>query len=987
MSHPQVAFKPGDVIQGFQVLAVTPVDNLRAVACRFEHIASGARLLHLLCDDTENAFTINFPTPPPDDTGMPHILEHMVLAGSKRFPVKEPFFEMVKMSMATFINAMTGYDTTYYPVCSNVQQDLFNLADVYFDAVFHPLLTPMTFAREAHHLVLADPTQPQPALRIDGIVYSEMKGVFSDPESILARDAVRRLLPDTCYGRESGGDPAAIPSLTHAALLGFHHQYYHPSNALIVLYGNIPTQRYLDFLAPRLASFERVERTPMPIRQPRWDAPRLHREVYPIGAQEAVAEKTFLLMSWLVSDTLDPVESASIRILSLLLLGHEATPLHRALIDSRLGADLVMSGAGEAGSESTFHVGLEGAEVDRFPAFQHLVLDTLNQLAETPFTEEDIQTAFQQAAYETLEIAPMFPLNSVFRVVGGWTAGLDPLTYLDTAAHYRSVREIHARDPFFFNRMIRERLLDNPHRLDIILSPDPTCETTREAAHAEILARRRATLSDADMRAIAEAAAELDRANGAPNSPEAVASLPQLKPSDIPTTPQTIPTTLETLTGGGTLLVNDLLTNGIVYLRLQFDLTGLPDHLWPYLPRFADAIGKFGAGQDDYAALAQRTGANTGGLSSAIAFHASVDDASQLLPVLHISLKTLSDRTGPALDLVEDILFALNPRDRERMRDVLTQTRAENRTEMIQSGATTVRLQAGRRLNAIKHLEFVAGGLPQLALSEAWMADFENGNRVVAEAVEAIGTFLLNRRRVTASVTAPPAPTALIRERLAVWLGRMADDPVTPGTLGVPPASDPAIEGLAAALQIAHCAMVMPAPHLSHPDEPLLSVGAHLVSMDYMLPEIRFKGNAYGAGFSHQSLASTFVLSSFRDPHISETINVFQRIVDYVQQVPWSQADIDRGIIGVAKRDEKPLRPSEATSMALFRHTIGETFERRCQRRRSLLQATPDTVRRALLAALEAGLPQASICVMSDRARLERARATLGAMTIEDVLK
>ena len=219
MSAKHSNFQPGQILHGFRVVDVTPVPSLRGSARRFEHVSSGAQVLHLACDDRENALSINLPTPPPDDTGMPHILEHMALAGSRKFPVKEPFFEMGKMSMATFINAMTGYDCTYYPVCSNVPRDLFNLADVYFDAVFHPLLAESTLLREAHHLAPADPAEPTGDLRIDGVVYSEMKGVFSDPESILGRLAVRSLLPDTCYGRESGGAPEAIPDLTYERLL------------------------------------------------------------------------------------------------------------------------------------------------------------------------------------------------------------------------------------------------------------------------------------------------------------------------------------------------------------------------------------------------------------------------------------------------------------------------------------------------------------------------------------------------------------------------------------------------------------------------------------------------------------------------------------------------------------------------------------------------------------------------------------------------
>ena len=249
---PAVDLRPGEHLHGFEVKAVTPIDELRAVTIELAHQQSGARLLHLYTNDTENLFSINFPTPPSDDTGVPHILEHAVLAGSEKFPVKEPFFEMIKMSMATFINAMTSSDHTYYPVASNVKKDLFNLAEVYFDAVFHPLLTEETFKREGHHLAPADPEDPTGDLKITGIVYNEMKGVFSDPESLLYRSMTSRLLPDTLYACESGGDPDAIPDLTYEQLKKFHETYYHPSNSYFFLYGDIPTSDYLSFLADKL---------------------------------------------------------------------------------------------------------------------------------------------------------------------------------------------------------------------------------------------------------------------------------------------------------------------------------------------------------------------------------------------------------------------------------------------------------------------------------------------------------------------------------------------------------------------------------------------------------------------------------------------------------------------------------------------------------------------------------------------------------------
>ena len=472
---------------GFRVVSVNPVKSMNAEVRRFEHVKSGARIVHVSSADTENCFCICLPTPPPDDTGMPHILEHMTLAGSKKYPCKEPFFEMIKRSMATFSNALTGNDMTYYPVSSNVHKDLFNLADVYFDAVFHPLLTRDIFRREAHHLAPADPEKPLGDLRIDGIVYSEMKGVFSDPESILERDACRSLLPDTCHGFESGGDPEAIPDLTLEQLRAFHATNYHPSNAYIILYGDIPSEDYLAFLAPRLEPYDRIAPLPPPKRQPRWTEPRTLRDFYPVPTGEPLDEKTYLMLNWLTGDAAAPAQATLMSILSLLLVGNDGAPLTKAVNDSHIGANVLFEGVNSSGLEATFHIAVDGSEPDRLDAFRKLVLDTLADIASRPFPEDQIKAAFQQSVYACVEITNSYPLNTAFRVVSTWSAGLEPADYLDFLPFYEDLRQKLEKDPLLLNRTIREKLLDNPHRLDIVLAPDHDCEARTEAKLAERL--------------------------------------------------------------------------------------------------------------------------------------------------------------------------------------------------------------------------------------------------------------------------------------------------------------------------------------------------------------------------------------------------------------------------------------------------------------------------------------------------------------------
>ena len=991
--HPPVDLHKGQQLHGFEVKAITPIDELRAVTIELAHNHSGARLLHLYTNDSENLFSINFPTPPSDDTGVPHILEHAVLAGSQKFPVKEPFFEMIKMSMATFINAMTGSDHTYYPVASNVKKDLFNLAEVYFDAVFHPLLTEDTFRREGHHLAPADPENPTGDLKITGIVYNEMKGVFSDPESRLYRSMTSRLLPDTLYAKESGGDPDAIPDLTYVQLKEFHETYYHPSNGYFFLYGDIPTSDYLAFLADKLDKISKNETVasrqplnPEVTHQPRWKSPQTVSDTYPVAPDESLIEKTYLMLSWLIGDATDPEDVAMCHILSLILLGNEAAPLKKAIIDSKLGADLIYSGASSIGPNSTFYVGLKGGEVDRAEAFTELVTNTLTELSENVLGSAMVEAAFQQSTYHYQEVAPMFPLRMLFRVIEAWIYNNDSDAFLKMGESLATIRQRWEENPSIFNEMIRERLVDNPHRLTCVLSPDPNMQAKLDAELEQRTKDIRAQLTDEQAKQIAADAAELERMNGEPNPPEALAKLPQLQVGDLPDKPKHIPTSVEKVNEQD-LLHNDVFANGVNYLILNFDLKGLPQHLWTYLPRYTDAISKLGAVDLNFVEMARRKSSVTGGIGCGVGFNTHALDGNLSMQNMRFSMKALDAKMDAALDVLHDYVFSVNPRDMERLHDVLVQAVAEYRTDMVQDGSSTAIHHASRGLSPQSYLAEIVYGLPQLRDSETLLNSFDELNSDLMGHIEEIRDFLLTRGRVTASFTGSDSAYETTHAKLGEWLSTMRDEPlvsepITFETFGTPPR-----EGLAGPIQIAHCAHVIPAPHYSHPDSTLLTIGAHLIRMDYILSEIRFKGNAYGARLSYSPFDAALYQSSFRDPHVARTINVFEQTVDYIKQVEWTQTDIDRAIIATAKGAEKPIRPSQAASDALSYHLTGQTREMREERYTQLRSATPTEVKRALLQLFEENRDNAAVCVVSSREKLEAANQELAQpLVIEDIL-
>ena len=507
-----------------------------------------------------------------------------------------------------------------------------------------------------------------------------------------------------------------------------------------------------------------------------------------------------------------------------------------------------------------------------------------------------------------------------------------------------------------------------------------------DAELAERMKETRAEFSDEEVQRIAADAAELERLNGVPNSPEALARLPQLQVSDLPEKPRHIPTTIEKV-GGRDLLRNDVFANGVNYLVLNFDLQGLPERLWTYLPRYADAIGKLGAADMSYEEMAQRTSAVTGGIGCSAGFSTRALDASRSLQNIRFHLKALDGKMDAALDVLHDLLFAVNPRDTERLRDVLVQAVAEYQTEMIHDGSSTAIHHASRGLSSNAHLAEIIYGLPQLHSSETLLNNFDELNTDLMGHIEEIRDFLLTRGRVTASFTGSDTAFDTTRAKLGAWLDAMQDEPVTSESIAVQQFDTPPREGLAGPIQIAHCAHVMPAPHYSHPDSALLTIGAHLIRLDYILSEIRFKGNAYGARFTYSPYDAVLSQSSYRDPHVARTINVFEQTVDYVKEVEWTQVDIDRAIIATAKDGEKPIRPSQASSDALSQHLVGQTREMREERYAQLQQATPAEVKRALLQLLEGNRDKASVCVVSSREKLEAANRELAQpLVIEDIL-
>jgi Zn-dependent M16 (insulinase) family peptidase len=978
-------FETGTRYRGFVVQRVNTVDLMSSRALEFEHEATGLRLLHVSNDDVENLFSITFPTPPPDHTGTPHILEHSVLAGSRKYPAREGIFELIKRSLGTFINAMTAAEHTLYPVSSTVPKDLFNLAEVYWDAVFHPLLTEHTFLREGHRLELASPEDTASDLAIKGIVYSEMRGGYSMPEALIYRALARNLFPDSVYGLDAGGDPDAITALTNHRLKAYHARYYRPGQALIVVYGNLPTERYLDFVADRLAG-ELPDREAVTFsRQPRFQAPRRVHMRCP--APSADAGRAWLVLGWICGDGTDPRDATELSLLHTLLLGHPGARLRKTILDAKFGDDLALTFLNTKNLESVFCVGVQGADPARADALVELVVAVLQEVASGSIARDAIETACQQLAHATLQIDDWFPIHLLWRLSTQYVLTGEPVTMLRPAEHLRAVRAWALEDPARLGQLARERLLDNPHRLLVVAEGDPEYVSRRDRALAQSLRERKASMSAGDLERLVSEAKEFERLEQQSDR-AAFEQLPQLGVIDLPRRPRMIPTLFER-EGRLEFLENQVFANGINYLHLDIDLGHVPAEHLAYLGLFTQCLGKLGSRGQSWAEAAARVASCTSGIWGWAQLDAHAVDPSRTLRSLRIITSFLDGRAEQALDVLEHQLFALDFADRTRLGEILLQARAGHRAHFVARAQALGRCHAARPFSPEAWLTDEGHGLPQLRLIERLAAGFAaNQTDLMDDTLVklcALRDAIARTSRFSVSFTGSRGERDTLRRRVTSWAERepaQTAEPVTWTADGLPRSI-----GLAAPVDVAFSCYLVRGPHYADAASPALEVAARYYALEHLIEQIRLRGAAYGAFCNPDTFHRYLMFGSYSDPEISRTLGIFRGARDSLQELPWSAGDIERAVLGTAKDSLLPNRPMEATGTALWWHVHGLTDEQRLERYQSLLAVTPSAARHALSTVLEQGAAEASVCVVASREKMRAANAELGewGLAIEEV--
>ncbi|MCB9136186.1 MAG: insulinase family protein [Anaerolineales bacterium] len=917
----------------FTLLREQHIPEINSLARLYRHNQTGAEILSVINDDENKSFGITFRTPSADSTGVAHIMEHSVLCGSRKYPVKEPFIELVKGSLNTFLNALTFADKTTYPVASTNLQDFYNLVDVYLDAVFFPLIPEHTLMQEGWHYELESPDAP---LEFKGVVFNEMKGAYSSPDNVLGTAVEESLFPDHPYQYDSGGNPEVIPDLTYAQFKKFHETYYHPSNARIYFYGDDDPEKRLELLETYLQEFEAQEvHSEVPVRAP-FDEPR--RGEYPYDAGDDTDKKAMTSVNWVLAPHSDRERALAFGMLSHILSGTPASPLRKALIDSGLGEDTT-GGLDTQIQQLVFSAGLKGLADENAGKVETLVLNTLQKLADEGLDSNAVEASLNTFEFRLRENnTGGFPrgLALMFRTLASWNYGSDPIEPLGFEDPLQAIKaKIAAGEPYFEN-LIRTFLLDNPHRTTILLKPDPEHRTRVEAAERARLDTTRAAMTDADVQTVIEQTQTLKRLQETPDSPEAIATLPFLKLSDLDKDIRLVPTEIYEDHGIHTHH-HDLFTNGIVYLDVAFNLRGLPQALLPYFPLFSDGLIQMGTYTEDFVSVIQRIGRKTGGLyaSTFLSNTANTPDAQAWLVMRG---KSTVAQTPDLLAILRDLLLTVNFDNRDRFRQLVLESKSSMEAGLVPSGHGVVNRRLRAHFDEAGWLSETMGGLTQLFFLRQLAQDVENDWDSVLEKLETIRTTLIQRGNMLANVTLDADNWKQVHAELRALLGDIS--PAEAGTGSWTPTVYPTHEGFTIPAQVNYVGKGTNLYNLGYEQHGSANVIRKYLGTTWLWEKVRVQGGAYGGFANWDRLSGVWSYGSYRDPNLLATLDNYDGTAQFLRNLNLSDDELTKAIIGTISDLDGYQLPDAKGYTAFLRHLIGINDENRQQLRDEVLGTT-----------------------------------------------
>ena len=934
-----------ETLGGYTIRRREPLERLDGAYLELLHERTGARHIHIECSDDNNAFAVFFPTVPKDSTGVAHILEHVVLAGSQRYPVRDPFFSMTRRSLATFMNAFTSADWTMYPFSTRNAKDFVNLLDVYLDATFFPRLSEDSFKQEGIRFEFEAPADPKSGLRYKGVVFNEMKGALATPSAAMQRAVGRALFPGLTYEHISGGDPEDIPNLTWEQLRQFHATHYHPSNAYFYTYGNRALEETLEIIERNVLSrFQRIDIDTSIPDVKRYTKPIKAVEPYPVTAGEDITKKSQALVAWVTVPTGDSFRQLSMKVLTEVLLSNAGSPLRKALIDSGLGTAMADgTGFQDDYRESVFGAGLKDVASADAEKVQQVVLDTLQRIADEGVDQAQVDAAIHRLEFEKRERSNAgFPyaLKVLFTALAPYYYGGDPYDALNFDLDLERLQKARAEGRFFEN-LIRGELIDNMHRALLTIEPDPNLEERKRRKELDRLAAIEAALSEEEKRRIVEEALRLKAEQEAKQD---LSALPTLELSDIPMKFEDVPSR-DTMVGLGPAAIEfyPQPTNGITYLDIRSDFATLGTEDKDLLPLFSRILTQSGAAGEDYVQVASRIAAVTGGVGAAAQVQ-SLAAQEDYLQSFVLSGRALDRNAKPFIDLLTDITAKLEL-DPKRLKDVIAETATRLESSIAGLGFQFAILLAHSKLTSEGAINDQLQGIGMLHVMRrlARLDEKELGDLI--KRLDGIRTRLFRAGAVRFVVTCEEGMVDTLRPLLAGLVdalppGRPDGQPEEPQPI------DGAPEARTAPVPVAFNVRIFKTVRYVNPDSPALLVLANYVRDTFLHRELREKGGAYG-GYAQAGIGSgTFYFGSYRDPNIARTYEIYDRAVKWVTDTEVDPEALKESILG-ACGDVDPLEsPDIKGRREATNRLTGFTREERERFKQRLLRVTAGDLQR-----------------------------------------
>lgn len=968
------------MLDAYEFIKQENIPDVQSKGYLLRHKKTGARVAVLANDDENKVFSIAFRTPPENSTGVAHIIEHTVLCGSRKFPLKDPFVELAKGSLNTFLNAMTYPDKTVYPVASCNDRDFKNLMDVYLDAVFYPNIykNEKIFRQEGWHYHLEKPEDP---LTYNGVVYNEMKGAFSSPEGVLERTVMNALFPDTPYGVESGGDPEVIPELSYEEFLDFHRKYYHPSNSYIYLYGNVDMEEKLDWLDREyLSRFDRAEvdsRIPL---QKAFTESREIRAAYPVLEQEPLEDNTYLSAGKVVGQSLDTTLNVAFSVLEYALLDAPGAPVKQALLDARIGKDVEASYE-DGILQPYFTITAKQANPGDAERFRQVIRESLEKIAKEGVDRKALASGinyfefrFREADYSSFPKGLIYGLD----MLDSWLYdGERPFDYLKQLSIFRELKQ--KMEEGYFEELIRSYLLDNPHGAVVILEPERGLAEKREAETAERLAAYKASLTAEETEALVRETAELKAYQEEEDSPEAVESIPLLRREDITRKTPVKLRMRRTEAEGLEILQQDYPTNGIAYLNLLFDAKNVPDALTPYLGLLKSVLGAIRTEHYDHTALFHEINGNTGGLSCGLQVFPNREQPEEFRRMFGVRVKYLYPKQEFVFRMIREILLTSCLEDEKRLREILSSVRGRLQSAIPAAGHQSASARALSYQSPAYEWQERTTGISYFRLVEDLEAHFREKKEQVIRDLRLLMKYLFRPENLTVSITAEKEGMDGLADAALGLRKELCREELKSG--GTVFRLERKNEAFRTSGQVQYVAAAGNFRKAGFAYTGALRILRTILNYDYLWMNLRVKGGAYGCMGAFQRTGDSYLVS-YRDPHLKRTLEVYRGLPEYLREFQAEEREMTKYIIGTVSELDTPMNAAAKGALCLNAWYTGYTEEDFQREREEILDAGPEEIRR-LAGIAEAILDQNNLCVIGSKAAIEKHEDLFG--TVENL--